>query len=55
MNTFFFDNSGAWLTGAIPKIGEDAVVNNNVLLKISKTSISQAGYGKLVVPASSSI
>tara|TARA_B100001287_G_scaffold276826_1_gene289815 strand:- start:2220 stop:3575 length:1356 start_codon:yes stop_codon:yes gene_type:complete len=55
MNTFFFDNSGAWLTGAVPKYGEDAVVNNNVLLKISKTSISQAGYGKLVVPASSSI
>ena len=55
MTSYFFDNSGAWITDAIPKMGEDAVVKNNIILKISNTSISQAGYGKLVVPASSSI
>jgi len=55
MTSYFFDNSGAWLSDAIPKMGEDAVLKNDIILKISKTSISQAGYGKLVVPASSSI
>ena len=55
MTSYFFDNSGAWLTDAIPKIGEDAVLKNDIILKISNTSVSQAGYGKLVVPASSSI
>lgn len=55
MTSYFFDNSGAWLSDAVPKMGEDAVLKNDVILKISKTSISQAGYGKLVVPASSSI
>lgn len=55
MTSYFFDNSGAWLSNAVPKMGEDAVLNNNVILKISKNTISQAGYGKLVIPASSSI
>ena len=55
MTSYFFDNSGAWLSDAVPKMGEDAVLKNDIILKISKTSISQAGYGKLVVPASSSI
>jgi len=55
MTSYFFDNSGAWLTDAVPKIDEDAVLKNDIILKISNTTISQAGYGKLVVPASSSI
>ena len=55
MTSYFFDNSGAWLSDAIPKMGEDAVLKNDIILKISKEHISQAGYGKLVVPASSSI
>ncbi len=55
MTSYFFDNSGAWLSNAVPKMGADAVLNNNVILKISKNTISQAGYGKLVIPASSSI
>ena len=55
MTSYFFDNSGAWLSNAVPKRGEDAVLNNDVILKISKETISQAGYGKLVIPASSSI
>ena len=55
MTSYFFDNSGAWLSNAVPKMGEDAVLNNDVILKISKNTISQAGYGKLVIPASSSI
>jgi hypothetical protein len=55
MTSYFFDNSGAWLSNAVPQMGEDAVLNNDVILKISKNTISQAGYGKLVIPASSSI
>lgn len=55
MTSYFFDNSGAWLSNAVPKMGADAVLNNDVILKISKDTISQAGYGKLVIPASSSI
>ena len=35
MTSYFFDNSGAWLTDAVPKIGEDAVLKNDIILKIS--------------------
>ncbi len=55
MNSYFFDNSGAWLSNKIPLYGEDAVLNSNVNVKITNTNISILGYGKIVVPASSSI
>ena len=41
MTSYFFDNSGAWLSDAVPKMGEDAVLKNDVILKISILLIYQ--------------
>ena len=53
--TYYFDDTDAWDASGIPQGGEDFIVPDNTILKITKRTISTEGYNRVLVPISSKL
>lgn len=53
--TYYFDDTDAWDSSGIPQGGDDLIVPDNTLLKITKRTISTEGYNRILVPSSSKL
>ena len=53
--TYYFDDIDAWDSSGVPQGGNDLIVPDNTLLKITKRTISTEGYDRIVVPVSSKL
>lgn len=53
--TYYFDDPDAWTNNEIPQDGEDIIIPQNIIMQITRYSISASRYNNLVVPHNSQL